>query len=571
MSYPLVLLGGIALGSGILSIQVPQQQASAASAAPKRLTPARGRLSAESPELRDLRAAEASLFPDVGSRDMELSSPEFWDEVLKRSQKGEAEPGGSAVSSNKDDVFEGLRMPAGMPIRRHARIAKYIEYFTSTAKGRKLLMTWMRRSGRYEDIVEGALRTHELPIDLRSVVYIESGFWPTARSSAGAVGLWQFMPQTARAYGLFVDKSIDERRSIWRASEAAAQHLNDLHERFHSWDLALAAYNMGYKQLLSRMQELGIEDYWSLSELDGALPRETALYVPKVLAIAVILNNVERFQLNDVERMPALRASEIRVPPGVRMSLIARAAGTSLSTIQELNPELRLEVVPDRGGPIGIHIPSQGLTRAKTMLPRLLQEDDAKLDTQVSPEFDWGEQELDTDGNKSRLEKTAPQKRKLDGDEPDPQRDESSEPKDEPKNEPKDGTDFSRLFQAPKKPKSSLLGPARAPGRLFELTPLPVRAAELSNELAPSLLNESFAAVRPIPAAKLKHRVQPGETIWKLSAVYGIPRWRIIYDNGLRHPDALSIGRQLVINTPEFKDSREPPEEPSPEEPHARR
>jgi membrane-bound lytic murein transglycosylase D len=552
--YPLVLLGGVALGSGILSIHVPQQNASAATPPPKRLPSVQGRLSAESPELRELRVAESSLFPEVGSADFELSSPELWDEVLEQASKREGEARAQMLESETADVFAGLKMPS-FPIRRHPRVARYIEYFTSSAKGRKLMTTWLRRAGRYESIIEGALKERNMPRELSSVVYIESGFWPTARSSAGAVGLWQFMPKTGRAYGLAIDKGLDERRSIWRATEAATQHLSDLYERLNSWDLALAAYNMGYQQLHSRMQSLGVEDFWSLSAVDGALPRETALYVPKVLAVVVILNNLERFQLQDIERMPPLKAAEIRVPPGVRLSQIARAAGTSLRTLREYNPEFRSEVVPDRGGPVSVHIPSQGLARAKTMLPRLLQDTDEKLDLQVSPEFDWGEQELDTDGNKSRLEKTLPDKKPRERSE-----DKDGEPGDDGGGEPTSDGETTLFVDPLSLPKPNAGSGSRPLGKLLNTPPPSSSDPAFAGDVRAKLgFGDAEEAPRPVPASQVRVRVQLGDTIWKLSEIYGTPRWRIIRDNGLNNPNVLSVGRMLVLNIPEFKNSTATP------------
>src|SRR5690606_25953375 len=118
-----------------------------------------------------------------------------------------------------------------------------------------MFTAWLRRSGKYEPIVNQALSKRKLPKDLAAVAFIESGWWPTAKSSAGAMGLWQFMPQTARAYGLTVSDVYDERMSIWKSTAAAVEHLDDLHTRFQSWDLALAAYNMGYQGLERRVRE----------------------------------------------------------------------------------------------------------------------------------------------------------------------------------------------------------------------------------------------------------------------------------------------------------------------------
>jgi membrane-bound lytic murein transglycosylase D len=244
-------------------------------------------------------------------------------------------------------------------------------------------------------VISASLKQHKVPLDLIAVAFIESGFGPTAVSSAGATGMWQFMAGTARAYGLVVDSAIDERRSVWRSTDAAARHLADLYEYFRSWDLALAAYNYGYKGLSSRIEQAGTEDFWSLAEIPGALPRETVLYVPKVLAVAVILNNLEAFGFGTVSLDQPLEVAEVEVPAGVRLSILARSAGTSLAKIRSLNPEFRKDATPERGGPVRAHIPASGLARSGVMLSRLIEQADQDVtDVKVSPDFDWGRDDM---------------------------------------------------------------------------------------------------------------------------------------------------------------------------------
>jgi membrane-bound lytic murein transglycosylase D len=248
------------------------------------------------------------------------------------------------------------------------------------------------------------LRELGLPQDLIAVAFIESGFSADAVSSAGAAGLWQLMPATAKAYGLTIESTVDERVSIWRSTRAAAQHLSDLQARFRSWELALAAYNLGYDGLDRRLDEYDTDDFWALSDAPGALPKETAHYVPKVLAAAVVFENLETFGFGDVERSAPIEASELDVAPRTRLDTVARAAGTSLRILRDLNPELLADVVPDRGDASAtIHVPRAGLARARTMLPKLASSDAAP--PHVSAEFDWGKDDLHT--GRSRLERAS--------------------------------------------------------------------------------------------------------------------------------------------------------------------
>lgn len=302
-----------------------------------------------------------------------------------------------------DEPLSGLKMP-DLPIPRNAHVLKYVRYFSEHHEGRKTFAEALRRSGRFQEIIAKTFRELGLPQDLLAVVFIESGFSTEAVSTAGAAGLWQFMPSTGRAYGLEIESTIDERASIWRSTEAAARHLSDLYERFRSWELALAAYNMGFDGLDRRLDEWETDDFWTLADTPGALPKETAHYVPKVLAAAVVFANLDEYGFADVERAPAIDASELEVSGGTNLAVVARAAGTSLRALRELNPELLADIVPDRGGSVTIHIPRSGLARARAMLPKLASDGDDRT-TRVSEDFDWGKDDVRT--GRSRLERTS--------------------------------------------------------------------------------------------------------------------------------------------------------------------
>jgi membrane-bound lytic murein transglycosylase D len=160
----------------------------------------------------------------------------------------------------------------------------------------------------------------------------------TIRSRAGAAGLWQFIPQSARLYGLTVNRWVDERLDPVRSTRAAAEYLSDLEKRFGSWELAMAAYNMGHGGLLRAIRKYNTNDFWRLSRLEAALPWETALYVPKIVATAILMKNKRAFGLADVEPDPPVSFDTVYVPPGVLLSTIAQDAGVPETSITSLNP-----------------------------------------------------------------------------------------------------------------------------------------------------------------------------------------------------------------------------------------
>jgi hypothetical protein len=143
------------------------------------------------------------------------------------------------------------------------------------------------------------------------------------------------------------------------------------------------------------VRDTGSNDYWTLCKMSGGLPHETSRYVPKVLAIAIIMNNLDRFSLADEHVDAPLDTADLEVPAGASIPLVARAAGTSVQHLRELNPEMLSDVVPSRGRDFVMHIPAAGLARARGILRRLLDRHERDgLELEVSRLFDWGKDEL---------------------------------------------------------------------------------------------------------------------------------------------------------------------------------
>ncbi|MRG91328.1 lytic transglycosylase domain-containing protein [Polyangium spumosum] len=282
------------------------------------------------------------------------------------------------------EALSRLQLP-DLKVSITRRTLKYVRFFTRTDRGRGMFETWLKRSGRYQDLIQAELREWRLPEDLIWVSMIESGFDARAKSPAGAMGLWQFMPATGAVYGLEQNKHVDQRKNPKLATRAAAHHLRDLYLRFGSWDLALAAYNMGYEQLLDRIDRYGTADFNELARQE-ALPSETASYVPKIAAAALVANNLERFGFDQVELVRPFDAAEIAAPPGLSLKTLAKAAGVPLKTVKQLNPDLLGDKLPPGRGDFLVNVPAESLSRAHTMLPVLLQtepivtEDAAVLD-----------------------------------------------------------------------------------------------------------------------------------------------------------------------------------------------
>lgn len=241
--------------------------------------------------------------------------------------------------------LQGLTLP-DLPVQWNEKVLYYLEQMREGGTFHGTLAGWYRRAGRWSGMAREVLRRHGLPEDLLWVAAIESSFTPTERSSAGAVGLWQFMPAGGRIYGLRQSRWIDERRNPERSTEAVALYFADLYRRFRSWDLALAGYNMGWSGLERAIVKHGTNDYWTLVETENALPFGTTIYVAKLLAVAIASRNPDRFGLTDVAPDAPEPYDLVEVRGVERVAALARAARITPEAFKRLNPELLRDRTP---------------------------------------------------------------------------------------------------------------------------------------------------------------------------------------------------------------------------------
>lgn len=234
-----------------------------------------------------------------------------------------------------------------MPVVRNAIVDRWIEYFTGP--GRTSFSVWLGRGGRYIELFREILREHQLPQDLAYLSLIESGFNPKARSRAGAVGPWQFMPGTARRMGLKINYYLDERRHPMKSTRAAAAYLSKLYEQFGDWHLALAAYNAGEHRIARAIRRSKHKDYWSLART-RYIPNETRNYVAKYLAGMIIAKKPEVFGFVGIDYENSWNYKAVKLVHGTSLSAISRISNVPLRTLREINAELRTSVTPPGNG-----------------------------------------------------------------------------------------------------------------------------------------------------------------------------------------------------------------------------
>lgn len=231
-------------------------------------------------------------------------------------------------------------------VENNEHVKKWIKYFT-TGKGRVEFLKSLKRGLKYKEYIFNILKRYEMPTYLYYLALIESGFKPTAYSSAHAAGVWQFIPATAGRYKLRINSYIDERRDPLRATIAAAHYLSDLRNVFNSWPLALAGYNSGESRVMNAIMRAGTRNYWELLSLK-VIPRETRNYVPKFFAATIIGESLEKYGFNELKDDPSLHPKliAVKVPSPVHINTIAKQTGLSFAKIKSFNPHFRKNYTP---------------------------------------------------------------------------------------------------------------------------------------------------------------------------------------------------------------------------------
>ena len=196
----------------------------------------------------------------------------------------------------------------------------------------------IKRSGRFFDVMERILAEEGVPQDFKYLAVTESGLLQTV-SPAGARGIWQFMPPTAKTYGLEVNDEVDERYHVEKSTRAACQYLKHAKEELGSWTLAAAAYNRGVNGILRDLKKQRVENYYDLY-----LNTETSRYIFRILAFKLIMENPRRygFIITDEELYNPIEEQVVTVDKTIEdLAEYAQFHGTNYKTIKLLNPWLR--------------------------------------------------------------------------------------------------------------------------------------------------------------------------------------------------------------------------------------
>ncbi|PSQ99581.1 MAG: lytic transglycosylase [Bacteroidetes bacterium QS_9_68_14] len=243
----------------------------------------------------------------------------------------------------------------GMPVNDLTRAA--LRYLQREPEGH--VYRWMRRKETYFPMIEHIFAEEGVPDELKYLALVESGLNPQAESWADAAGIWQFVPETGRAYGLEITPWVDERLDPEKATRAAAAHLKDLHRMFDGdWHLALSGYNCSPTRIREALAQVRREGkrptFWNIYPY---IPRETRNYVPTYVAAALMLSNPGHFDLKPVQPGPRYRFDRVPVSGMLPLETAAELAGTTTQKLRALNPSLRKDVLPPSAEPFMLRLP----------------------------------------------------------------------------------------------------------------------------------------------------------------------------------------------------------------------
>jgi len=230
-----------------------------------------------------------------------------------------------------------------LPMEENPAIDSWVRRLSG--RDHKSFQTQLDRSVYYVVPCQEIFVREGLPKDLVYLALVESGFSPTARSHANAVGMWQIISKTGTRFGLEQNEWFDERRHPLKAAQAAADYLSFLFDTFGSWPLALAGYNAGENAVQRAIDNSGSRDFWVLAEC-GYLPAETCNYVPKLYATVTLIRSPAQYGFQYDPTYYVARHETVPVPGGVKLSWLEKQIGAPEDSLASRNPELCKPVTP---------------------------------------------------------------------------------------------------------------------------------------------------------------------------------------------------------------------------------
>ncbi|MBC6414844.1 MAG: lytic transglycosylase domain-containing protein [Bdellovibrionales bacterium] len=222
-------------------------------------------------------------------------------------------------------------------------VQRWISFFSKNPNS--YLKPWLKKSYRYFPMMEKIFLSKNLPKELVAMSAIESSFSAHAVSRANAVGYWQFIQSTGLQFGLRITPWIDERRDFEKSTKAAASYLYKLYIDFENWLLAMSAYNMGEKRLNSLIKKYKDNNFWTLRKKPD-FPKETALYIPKILAVVHLLKYPADYGFKEFVILTPYQYDIFFIPGGTHLKEISTNTKIAFADLKKLNPDLKTHLIP---------------------------------------------------------------------------------------------------------------------------------------------------------------------------------------------------------------------------------
>jgi len=227
-------------------------------------------------------------------------------------------------------------------------IEKKKKYYIS--KHRRELESYIENGKNVIPLIYSILIKHNLPPELLAIPVIESHYRIMVKSPKGAAGLWQFMPETARNFGLKVNKEVDERLDPIKSTLAAVKYFKKLYSVFGDWHLVLASYNAGHNKIITKVSYHGN----SFSSIKNFLPKQTKEYVLKFIAIAEATTEIIKKKGLDKEDT---NFDIVKVNKGYTFEEISKLTYIKRETLDKLNPHLLKKRIPNDGEEYNLYVP----------------------------------------------------------------------------------------------------------------------------------------------------------------------------------------------------------------------
>ncbi|MBF1584857.1 MAG: transglycosylase SLT domain-containing protein [Prevotella sp.] len=237
-------------------------------------------------------------------------------------------------------------------------VQKFIDLYSGQL--RRSVSYMLGAQNFYMPIFEEALEAYGLPLELKYLPVIESALNPRAVSRVGATGLWQFMLNTGKRYGLTVNSLVDDRRDPVKSSYAAAHYLSDLYKIYGDWNLVIAAYNCGPEKINQAIHRSKQNDYWQIYPY---LPRETRGYVPAFIAANYIMNYYCEHNICPMLTELPAKTDTVEIKRDLYFEQIAHGLGIDIDQIAALNPQYRRSMINGSWRPSTLRLPAMLVTK----------------------------------------------------------------------------------------------------------------------------------------------------------------------------------------------------------------